>query len=68
MYKFIEDVLKEATNDMKGTSPAPEAATLFNIDGDLSLLDTGRADYSHQMEAQMLFHGKKGQSRHPSGY
>lgn len=44
MYEFIEDVLKEATEDMKSTVPTPMAANLFEIDDELPLLDNDKTD------------------------
>ena len=55
MYDFIDDVLKEARNDMNGTLPWPADNKLFNMNCNSPRLSTEDADYFHRMTAQLLF-------------
>ena len=51
MNNFIEDVLKEAREDMNGMSPWPAGSNLFNVDPQLPRLNTADADYFHRITA-----------------
>ena len=55
MYDFIEDVLKEAREDMNGLSPWPADNKLFNMDNKLPQLNEKDANYFHRMTTRLLF-------------
>ena len=55
MYDFIEDVLKEARDDMDRLFPWPTDSKLYNIDRKWPRLSTEDADYFHKMTARLLF-------------
>ena len=58
MYNFIEDVLKEAVEDMNSTAVTPASNNMFEIDNKSDPLDHDNADYFHQMTARVLFVSK----------
>lgn len=59
MYDFIEDMLKEARDDMNGLSLWPVGSKLLKVDKKLSHLSKADADHFHRMTAQLLFGCKR---------
>ena len=53
MYDFIEDVLKEARDDMNRLSPWTLDNKLFNVDCKLPRLSEQDADYFHRMTTRL---------------
>ena len=59
MYNFIEDVLKEAKDDMNRLLPWPADSKLFTVDWESPRLSAEDADYFHIMTARLLFACKR---------
>ena len=55
MYNFIEDVLKDARDDINGLLPWPSDSKLFKVDRNLPRLSVEDVDYFPRMTAQLLF-------------
>ena len=59
MYDYLEDILEEMPNDMRGTSPTPASSNLFDADEDSPLLNEKEADFFHRTTARLLFASKR---------
>ena len=55
MYKFIEDMLNEIPNDMKGVAATPAVDHLFKVNDAPIYLDKDRASTFHHLVAKCLF-------------
>ena len=55
MYKFIEEMLNEKPNDMKGVAATPAADHLFKVNDAPIYLDIDRASTFHHLVAKCLF-------------
>jgi hypothetical protein len=59
MYDYLEDILAEMPEDMKGTAPTPASDNLFNIDEDSLPLNEKESDFFHRTTARLLFAAKR---------
>lgn len=59
MYKYLEDILAKATEDMDGTSRYPADKNLFQVNEDSEKLDSNKADSFHRMTARLLYAAKQ---------
>ena len=55
MYKFIEEMLNDTSNDMKGVAATPAADHLFKVNNAPIYLDIDRASTFHHLVAKCLF-------------
>lgn len=55
MYDFIEDVLKEASDNMNGTAVTPASDNFFEVNDNSVQLDDQKAAYFHIMTTRLLF-------------
>ena len=61
MYNYIEDVLKETTDNMNGIAVTSASDNLFQVDTIAIRLDDKMAEYFHCMTVQLLFVSKRAQ-------
>ena len=59
MYDFLEDVLEEAQEDMKGRSKWPANNKLFDVNKGSPKLSIHDQDYFHRMVVKLLFVAKQ---------
>jgi hypothetical protein len=59
MYDYLEDILSEMPDDMRGTAPTPASNNLFNIDDDSPALNEKESDFFHRTTARLLFAAKR---------
>jgi hypothetical protein len=59
MYDFLEDILGEMPDDMKGTAPTPANDHLFDVEDDSPALNEKEADFFHRTTARLLFAAKR---------
>jgi hypothetical protein len=59
MYDYLEDVLSDMPDDMRGTSPTPASDNLFDVDEESTLLTEKEADFFHRTTARLLFAAKR---------
>jgi hypothetical protein len=59
MYDYLEDILAEMPDDMKGTAPAPASDNLFDVDEDSTALNEKESDFFHRTTARLLFAAKR---------
>lgn len=55
MYNFIEDMLKEAREDINDMSPWPMGSKMFKVDDESTPLNDTDVDSFHMMTAKVLF-------------
>ena len=55
MYKYIQDMLRELPDDMKGLAVTPAADHLFKINPSPKFLDKARSEMFHHLVAKCLF-------------
>jgi hypothetical protein len=59
MYDYLEDVVSDMPDDMRGTSPTPASDNLFDVDEESTLLTEKEADFFHRTTARLLFAAKR---------
>jgi hypothetical protein len=59
MYDYLEDILGDMPNDMKGTAPTPASDHLFDVDEESPGLNEKEADFFHRTTARLLFAAKR---------
>jgi hypothetical protein len=59
MYDYLEDILDEMPDDMKGTAPTPASDNLFDVDDDSPALNEKESDFIHRTTARLLFAAKR---------
>jgi hypothetical protein len=59
MYDYLEDILNEMPDDMKGTAPTPASDNLFDVDEDSPALNEKESDFFHRTTARLLFAAKR---------
>jgi hypothetical protein len=47
MYDYLEDIIDQMPEDMKGTAPTPASDNLFDIDDDSPGLSEKESDFFH---------------------
>ena len=55
MTDFIDGLLEEAAEDMRGTANSPAYHHLFKVNPNAKRLDEKKADYFHHMTAKLLY-------------
>jgi hypothetical protein len=59
MYDYLEDILEESPEDMKGTTRTVASDHLFTVNPECTKLNPETADYYHRTVARMLFASKR---------
>jgi hypothetical protein len=59
MYDYLEDIMAEMPDDMRGTSPTPASDNLFDVDENLTPLNEKESDFFHRTTARLLFADKR---------
>jgi hypothetical protein len=59
MYDYLEDVLSDMPDDMRGTYTTPASDNLFDVDEESALLTEKEADFFHRTTARLLFAAKR---------
>jgi hypothetical protein len=59
MYDYLEDILAESPEDMKGMAVTPAHSKLFQVNPDCDKLDHKTMDWFHRTVARLLFASKR---------
>jgi hypothetical protein len=59
MYDYLEDILAESPDDMKGVAVTPAHSKLFQVNSECDKLDTKTMDWFHRTVARLLFASKR---------
>jgi hypothetical protein len=59
MYDYLEDIIDEMPDDMKGTAPTPASDNLFDVDTESPPLNEKESDFFHRTTARLLFAAKR---------
>jgi hypothetical protein len=59
MYDYLEDIMAEIPDDMRGTSPTPASDNLFDVDENSTPLNEKESDFFHRTTARLLFAAKR---------
>jgi len=59
MNDYVENLIEEAPDDMRGTASTPAANYLFNVNEKAVKLDSEKSDKYHQLTAKLLYLGKR---------
>jgi hypothetical protein len=54
MYDYLEDILDEIPDDMKGTAPTPASDNLFDVDDGSPTLNEKESDFFHRTTGRLL--------------
>jgi hypothetical protein len=60
MVKYVEKIIADMPEEMKGTSATPAAAHLFHVNENPVLLSRDKADIFHRMVMQLLYLSQRG--------
>jgi hypothetical protein len=59
MYDYLEDILEESPEDMKGVTRTVASDHLFTVNPECTKLNPETADYYHRTVARILFASKR---------
>jgi hypothetical protein len=59
MYDYLEDILAESLDNMKGMAVTPAHSKLFQVNQECEKLDTKTIDWFHRTVARLLFASKR---------
>jgi hypothetical protein len=59
MYDFLEDIIADSPDDMKGTAVTPAHSKLFQVNSECEKLDHKTMDWFHRTVARILFASKR---------
>jgi hypothetical protein len=59
MYDYLEDILAESPDDMKGMAVTPAHSKLFQVNQECEKLDAKNIDWFHRTVARLLFASKR---------
>jgi len=59
MYDYLEDVIEDMPDDMKGSAPTPASDNLFDVDEESIPLNEKESDFFHRTTARLLFAAKR---------